>query len=156
VHLLLDPLPAPDDRSPLTVIGVGNDERGDDAAGLLVARAVPRGKIAPADLTRLVELWAADDHVVVVDAVVSGAAPGTIHLVEALGASPGAWGGAWSSHGIDLDAALRLAVVLGKRPLRLSVVGIEAAGFEVGTPPAPTVVRAARQVAARLTSGFER
>ena len=67
------------------VIGVGNAWRGDDGAGLAVARRVR--ELAPAgvevrevesDATALVDVWSGAEHVVVVDAARSGAAPGTV------------------------------------------------------------------------------
>ena len=73
---------------PLLVIGVGNDFRGDDAAGLLAARRLRacRGVRAvehTKDGLSLMEHWRPADHVFVVDALSSGHAPGTIFRFEA-------------------------------------------------------------------------
>ena len=52
------------------VIGIGNPDRGDDAAGVLVSRALTtvRTKELP-DCTALLDVWANESHVIVVDAM---------------------------------------------------------------------------------------
>jgi hydrogenase maturation protease len=67
------------------VIGLGNASRRDDGAGLLVAQAVrARGvagvdvRLNAADTAALLEAWEGARLAVVVDAVSSGAAPGTV------------------------------------------------------------------------------
>ena len=74
VHLLLDAFPAPRGRPRVTrlVIGVGNPWRGDDGAGIEVARRLG-GVAFEGDGTGLIDVWEnADDEVVVVDAAASG------------------------------------------------------------------------------------
>ncbi len=70
---------------------LGSRYRGDDAVGPLVAdrlRSVGATLLDCDDEpTRLLDAWAGLDLVVIVDAVSSGAAAGTVHRVEA-GAGP--------------------------------------------------------------------
>jgi hydrogenase maturation protease len=145
------------------VIGVGNDDRGDDAAGLLAARRVRAGLAArpssdaavvvvecTRDATTLMDVWEGAGLVFVLDAVQSGAAPGTILRVEP-GTEPLAAGrGRGSTHALGVAEAVELARALGRLPPRLIVYGIEAASFAPGTRPAPAVAAAACEVADRV------
>jgi hydrogenase maturation protease len=58
------------------IIGLGNPDRGDDAAGLLVAQSLrTRGAEAIAHTggaLDLIEIWAGTERVIVVDAILSG------------------------------------------------------------------------------------
>lgn len=144
------PLPSP----PTLVVGLGSADRGDDAVGGHVARAVaaladPRMVVVEhEDPTDLIELWTGHDHVVVVDAVCSGAAPGTLRRLET-GAqrSPlaeAAWvrTGRGGTHAFGLAAAVELARVLRRLPAYVTVVGVEAATVEPGAPLSPAVAAA--------------
>ena len=130
-------------------LGVGNLDgvaiRGAnlDAIGGGAAGGVRSVEIATlADPTALIDLMAGRDLVVVVDAVRSGAAPGTLHVRDAGAADPPlpSWGaGATSTHGFGLAEVLDLARTLGALPERLVVVGVEAAGFDHGAQLSPAV-----------------
>jgi hydrogenase maturation protease len=140
------------------VIGLGLADRGDDAVGAEVARAVAAARLPGVlvveheDPTALLDLWVGRDPVVVVDAVCSGSPPGTVHRLET-GAEAArmpqrAWAatGRGGTHAFGLAAAVELARALNRLPTRLVVVGIEAAGFEYGAPlsaPAAAAVPAA-------------
>ena len=67
----------------LKVIGVGNEWRGDDAVGLLVARRLKADQLPQVEIaecrgtvTAVREAWKDAAGVIVVDAVVSGGRPG--------------------------------------------------------------------------------
>ena len=135
-------------------IGVGNPMRGDDAAGLLFAARLrelrPEGLSViemegePVDL---IEAWGGASAVIVVDAVSSGAAPGTVHRVEATDSPlPAAFGGT-STHALGLPEAIELARSLGRLPERLTVFGVEGGDFSVGAKVDPRVARAAAALA---------
>lgn len=131
------------------VIGLGALDRGDDAVGAAVASAVAARMsgvtvVAHEDPTGLLDVWAGHDPVVVVDAVRSGAAPGTVHRLETVpaGLGPG------STHGIGLADVVELGRALGRLPGRLVVIGIEAERFDHGAPLSAAVA-AAVPVAAR-------
>ena len=72
------------------VIGLGNEYRSDDAAGRAVARKLKASaldefcvKEESGEGGALIEAWKHADFVVLVDAVDSGALPGTIHRMDA-------------------------------------------------------------------------
>lgn len=151
------------------LIGLGNELRGDDAAGLLVAREARRllaeaapstatggGEPAPAveavelpgEPVTLLHAWEGAERVLLVDAIAaSGTAPGALHRLDAVAAPlPAALGGP-SSHAIGLAEAVELGRALRRLPPWLVVLGIEGERFETGAEPSPAV-RAAAPVAA--------
>jgi len=135
----------------VVVAGLGNEYRRDDGVGpLVVARAVNEtgaaDNVGPlADPLDLVGRWDGASLAIVVDAVRSGAQPGTIRLVELEPGGPAdaeaAGGGrsATSTHGIGLARVFRLARAIGHAPVRVVVVGIEGEDFEMGTGLSPAV-----------------
>ena len=131
------------------VMGIGNAFRGDDAVGLVVAQRVrallPGAEVLelsgePAEL--LEALGTRTERVVLVDAVTSGASPGTVHRLDASEAALGV-DAATSTHGLGLAETIELGRALGLLPARLLVYGIEAESFELGMPLSPAVARAA-------------
>ena len=137
---------------PLVVIGVGNDFRGDDAAGLVAARRLKaqpgiRAVEHTQDGLSLMEHWRPCDHVVVVDALSSGHAPGTIFCFEATeGPVPGDAG--WiSSHSPGVAEGIETARVLGRLPASLTVYGIEAGSVVPGDRVTDAVALAVEEVA---------
>lgn len=141
----------------IKVIGIGNPDRGDDAAGRLVASKL-RGRL-PSDVellersedaATLLDDWEPDDDIIVIDAVRSGSPPGTVHRLDpAKGRLPDPTG-VTSSHALGLATALELARSLGRLPRSMMVFGIEARAFEIGAEPTSEVVEAAEQVAAAV------
>jgi|SRR5271157_3883748 len=148
-------------RLPL-VIGLGNDHRGDDGSGLEVARALrPRlaGKARVEECVSegiaLLELWRDADRVLVVDAVVSGAVPGTVHRFEAGdGFSPG-FRTATSTHGLSLAEAVALGRGLGCLPRRLVVYGIEVDNLALGHGLSASVARGVQEAADRIEAELD-
>jgi hydrogenase maturation protease len=144
------------------VVGLGNPDRGDDAVGAEVARAVAdRGLpgvrvVEHEDPTGLLDVWAGHDPVVVVDAVRSGDLPGTVHQLETGDGAPPMQSRAWSAtgrggtHAFGLGAAVELARALHRLPARLVVIGVEADTFEYGAPLAGPVAAAVQPAADRV------
>ena len=129
-----------------TVIGLGNEWRGDDGIGPEVARRLG-GRVLGGEPIGLVEAFDGADEVVLVDAVRSGAPPGTVHVFEA-GSEPlpATLFGASSTHALGLAEAVELARSLGRLPRRVLVYGIEGAAFSFGK----ALSRQAADAAARV------
>lgn len=126
----------------MTVIGIGNDWRSDDAAGLEVARRLG-GLALPGEPIGLVDALDGEADVTIVDAVFSGAAPGTVHEFEAGGEPlPVALFGSSSTHALGLAEAIEIVRSLGRLPARVRVVGIEGAQFGYGRGLSPEVEQA--------------
>ena len=135
------------------LIGIGNPDRGDDAAGWEVAGSVSNWDVdrRTAGSLDLLELWSADDDVVIVDAMRSGARPGTIHMFDA--ADEALPVGAFAStHAFGPAAVIELARRLGQLPHSLVVIGIEVGDTSHGRAMTPEVKRAVNEVAAELQS----
>ncbi len=138
----------------MVVIGVGNALRQDDAAGVEVARRLRTragaakiaggvevagdGEIAvlqhEGEPLGLLELWDGARAVVLVDAIRSGAAPGTIHRVDAsCEPIPALLNGSSSTHAVGVGEAIELARALDRLPERVVVYGVEGACFDAGS-----------------------
>ncbi len=138
------------------MIGIGNDERHDDAAGLATARLLRSSPLPGARVLELaggsVELlaaWEGEPSVLVVDAMVSGEPPGTVRRFDAGRETLPAGPAGASTHGLGLAEAVGLARALGRLPARLVLVGIEGTDFSPGAGLTPEVA-AGVEVAARL------
>jgi hydrogenase maturation protease len=156
------------DRSTVdrVVIGIGNDDRRDDGAGLAVARSV-RGHLpldigvveCRGDLTRLLELWEGARIAILVDALHTPGIPGSIVRLEGEALDRITGSVATSTHGASLAGVLELARSLGRRPPRLVVYGIVAAdvshGVGLSEAVASGVVTTARRIEAELLSPTE-
>ncbi|MGB7845853.1 MAG: hydrogenase maturation protease [Candidatus Acidiferrum sp.] len=130
-------------------IGVGNPFRGDDGAGRAVVqhlrREIPPGvKVVEetGDGAELLEAWKGADCVILVDAVQSGAPPGTIHRLDARMEKLPAWFSRASTHSFGVAEAIELARMMGDLPAKLIVYGIEGLDFSAGTALSPEVAAA--------------
>jgi hydrogenase maturation protease len=133
---------------------LGSRYRGDDAVGPLVAdrlrAAGARVLECDDEPTRLLDGWAGLDLVVIVDAVSSGAAPGTVHRFDpGEGPLPRELGLA-STHAFSVPEALELGRALGRAPHRVLVLGVEGVAFGMGDPVTPAVSAALDGVAAAV------
>lgn len=134
------------------VIGIGNPDRGDDAAGVLVAREVEGARALEwADCSLLMELWDSHDDVVIVDAMSSGLPPGTVQRFDARD-EPLPVRAFASSHAFGVAETIELARSLGKLPERLTVYGIEVSSMEVGAHPSEAIESAVTRVALEINA----
>ncbi|MFZ5879475.1 MAG: hydrogenase maturation protease [Chloroflexota bacterium] len=136
--------------SKVTVIGIGQSLRGDDAAGLEAVRrwreqfnetaGRPEVQVEVCELPGLglLDLFEGADAVLLVDAVHSGAGAGSIHRV-----GPGDLAAftaeANSAHGWGVAETLGLARQLGLSLPRIHLIGIEAEQMEIGAGLSPAV-----------------
>ena len=144
--------------SAILVAGVGNRDRRDDGAGPEVARRAALRLMPGSESLRflevpealdLLDLWSDSQLCLVVDAVRTGAAPGTVHSLD-LGARPPSWTRGGSTHGLGVAEALLLAQQLGRAPDRVLLLGIEGGEFGQGVGLSPEVERAVNPAADRV------
>ena len=115
----------------MRVFGIGNRYRHDDAAGLVVAERVG-GTPFEGEPVGLIEVWSGEDAVLLVDAVSSGAPPGTLHRLDAVAEPLPPALFAASTHHLGVADAVELARALGRLPAKGVVIGIEGACFDAG------------------------
>jgi hydrogenase maturation protease len=139
------------------VVGVGNELRGDDAAGLVVLRllegSLPAGIRTVAcegEPVALLSAWEGCDTAIVVDATQSRGEPGSVRRIPAHEAPLPDDVGRASTHVLGVAEAVELARALGRLPARTIVYGIEGATFDTGAPLSPEVVQATEVVAASI------
>lgn len=139
------------------VIGIGNPDCGDDAAGILAVR-----KLAPVmngcadvvessgDTLDLVNRWRERERVILIDAIrVDGAPTGSVRLRDLRKDPPPAGSRTASTHTGGIIEAVRMAESLQCLPDRLLLVGIAGERFELGESPSDEV-RAGAEEGARV------
>jgi len=133
------------------LIGIGNPNRGDDAAGWEVADRVSGWEIirSMAGSIELIDRWGPDDEVVIVDAMRSGRSPGDIARFD-VRKRPLPSGHFTSSHAFGPCELGELSRALGHLPASFTVIGIEVGSTECGEAMSPPVASAVNQVAEEL------
>ncbi len=139
------------------IIGIGHVDRGDDAVGRLAAAQlkprVPSGvEVIETDgeAGKLLDLFEGAANVIVIDACVSGAKPGTVQRLDAGAVAMPRWLGSASSHAIGLAESVELARALGQLPERLIVYAVEAETFTLGAPLSAPVAGALDALPAQI------
>jgi hydrogenase maturation protease len=135
------------------VVGIGATARGDDAIGVEVARAVDALQLTGVDVVeaaepvQLLDLVEGRPTVIIVDAMLTGAAPGAVAIVDHL---PAPDRRPSSTHGLGVGQALALARILDRLPHRLFIVGVEITDALLGSglsgPVQAAVPRAADEI----------
>jgi len=148
------------------VVGVGNELRHDDAAGLEVARRAramarpgSRGGPAPAigfrehegETLALLAAWEGAGAVVIADALHGGGPVGALHRFDASrGPLPARLESSSSTHAIGVADAIELGRVLGRLPPRVVVYGVTGGCFDAGRGLSPQLQDVIDVVARRV------
>ncbi len=144
--------------SDIVVIGVGNRMMGDDAVGPIVIDRL-NGRLSESvalvesvgDATHLLDTWRDARLTVIVDAVVSGGVPGSVHRIDGKMGFPSSWRSA-STHLIGVVEAIDLGSAVDMMPDELVVYGIEVGEVEPGVELAPEIDAAADEVVAMVAA----
>jgi|SRR5271157_44393 len=144
-------------RATTIIIGVGNESRGDDGAGIAAARLL-KSRITPGievleqsgEGTALMDAWRGASRVILIDAVCSGVTPGTIHRLDAAATPVPTSIFPCSTHSFGLADAIEMARALHELPPQVIIYGIEGAAFDEGTPLSSAVELAIRAVADQI------
>ena len=128
------------------VLGIGNAWRGDDAVGLLAAQALRARKLPGVTVMEasivdpsLIALWQGYERLVLIDAVVSGAAPGSVHCFDLSQRPLPTDLFSCSTHSFDLAAVIELARTLRQLPPQVWLFGVEAHELSSGQPVSAAV-----------------
>lgn len=139
----------------ILVIGIGNEFRSDDGLGIYAARELRlRFQAAEHRLpqpiaiieesgegTALMHAWEGYQHVFIIDAVRSGKAPGSVHVIDARNEVIPKHFFVSSSHQFGIAEAVEMARKLNRLPNTLRVYGIEGETVEPGVGLSEAVVR---------------
>lgn len=135
----------------MLILCCGHPDRGDDAAGVLVAHRLRAmgidARVHSGEAFSLIEAWSGATEVVLVDAVSTGAPAGTVSRWDAHTASLSSHWFCCSTHSLGIAAAVGIARNLDRLPRYLWIYGIEARQFDAGSKPLPDVMRAVEEVA---------
>ena len=124
----------------IRIIGVGNEFRRDDGIGLAAARRLREMRLPgvmvlekTGDAGELWELWQDRRPAIIIDAMHSGAPPGTVRRFDAAGEPlPAAFFHHPSTHSWGVAESIELARTLGQLPATLIVYGVEGKIFAPG------------------------
>jgi len=103
----------------------------------------------------LMELWRGAEDVILVDAVQSGAKPGTIHRLDARTERVPIQFFHCSTHAFGVAEAVELGRLLGQLPPRLVIFGVEGRHFSVGQRLSPAVAASVEEAARRIRCDIE-
>ena len=138
------------DSKSILILGIGTELRGDDAAGLHVARRLMTEKLPGSatilemrgDGATLMEQWKGSTHVILADAVTADLPPGSVIRFNARKDLLPANLFAASSHSFGVAQALAVSLALDELPPSVILFGIQAKSFQMGTDLSPEVRRA--------------
>jgi len=128
------------------ILACGNRQRGDDAAGILVAEKLRAlgVEVKICEPSALLDTWAGADNLILIDTVVTGCPPGTMHVWD--GPPPRKSKGVTSTHGFGIMDAIELARIMDRLPVRVRVYGIEGHNFALGDEASEAVRRGVEEV----------
>ena len=143
----------------MKIIGVGNESRGDDGIGVLIARSLEQQHLAGVtievqggDGASLMEAWKGESHVIVIDCAASGAPTGTVHHFLAQERNLDSRFFAGTTHTFGVAEAIELGRVLRELPQTLEVYAIEGEDFSPGGQIGLAVREAADRVVQIIVS----
>ena len=146
----------------IRVIGIGNKYRNDDGIGLMVARKLKELGLPsvttselPDALNGLPDALMESSSAIIVDAVASGALPGTIIRIDAHRHRFPSHLFRNSTHSFSVTDAVELVRVLGKLPRHCLVLGIEGGNFDAGTTISAAVESAGMEVVENIVQEVE-
>lgn len=133
------------------IVGIGNRMRGDDALGCMIAEKLAgRSDMEviehDGEPASLIERWQGFDRVILIDAVVSGKAAGTIFRVDLRDQKLSGLSRNASTHAFGVAEAVELARALGKLPRQIIFYGIEAGHFSTGGGLSPIINSALEKI----------
>jgi len=157
------PDPSEPGKPKILVVGLGNDFRNDDGAGLAALRLFQSRNIRGVhavelrdDLTRLLDHLEGVTSAYIIDAVQSDSRPGTIHRIEATGKYFSPANLPRSTHGLSLRNLLELARLQGELPKKLVIFGIEGEQFGYGNTMTPAVRDSLSRLVENMCAELER
>jgi hydrogenase maturation protease len=142
------------------ILGIGNSILSDDGVGVRVVERLKAEKVPPGVVltvggtggSALIDIIEEGDRLIIIDAIVTGAPPGTIHELSVQDILSTAPIHLTSSHDIDFLTILGLGKeVLGKKiPSEIMIIAVEAADITTFSEECTAPVKAAVDKVVRL------
>lgn len=153
--------PVTESRGSTAVIALGRHDRGDDAAGLVVADILRQRSpnditviAAPAGVAECADVWRRHDRVFVVDALRPAHAPGAVHRFDP--GRDGAPAPRCGLHDVGLADVVTGAWKRDDGGREMIVIGIEGRWFTPQAGLSPEVCDAVRNVAEQILGAADR
>lgn len=142
----------------ITVLGIGSDLRGDDAAGMLIAEELDKfrkrttlkvkvkvlfGATAPESLTGAIKKTK-PTHLLIIDAADTNKAPGTVVALDAQTVG----GVSFSTHSLPLK--IMIDFLLKDCPCAVTVLGIQPKDLDFGSAVSVPVRKSIKEISAML------
>ena len=150
-----------DARPAVVVIGVGNELRGDDGAGIEVARAL-RALVDPSEVLvleqhgealGLIDQWDGFPAAIIIDAIGAGEPAGALRRIDASREPvPAELRSSTSTHAVGVGETIELARAVDRLPRTVLVHGVQGASFDTGSPISAAVRAAIAPLAERVRS----
>ena len=133
--------PSPPTGNKILVIGIGNEFRGDDSVGLIIADKLEEKSRGSFEIRResgegagLLETWRGYDKVIVIDATHSNSRVGKIHRFDIEDIElPERIFGSYTTHAFGLAEAIKMGKALLTLPPALIIFGIEGKSYAMGS-----------------------
>jgi hydrogenase maturation protease len=145
------------DPRKVLLIGIGNEYRSDDGIGLVIVRKIRERLLLSVTVKEesgegaaLMEAWQGCESVIIIDAVSSGAKPGTIFEIDAGKKNVPAKFFHYSTHAFSMAEAIELGRAMNTLPPRLCIYGIEGANFSAGVGISHVVQESANRVVGQI------
>lgn len=145
------------------IIGIGNRYRGDDALGCLIADEIK--SVAPRSVeiiehsgepASLIDSWQGRKYVILIDAVSSGVAAGTIHHIDLQAQALPKEFRSYSTHAFGIAEAVELARALNKLPPKIVFYGIEGKSFAADTKLSEALHESAKKLQQLILNEIEK
>ena len=137
----------------ILLIGIGNEYRSDDGAGLAVCRELKIKKLPGAQVIEcgcdgavLMEIWKDAKRVILIDAVSSGVRPGAIYRFDVHTEQIPLSISFQSTHAFGVAEAIGLARVLEQLPPYLIIYAIEGKNYSNGKGLSQEVEKGVQQI----------
>jgi len=147
----------------VTIVGIGNRLRGDDAVGLLVVKILTERSHAgtsifelDGDQLRLLELMAKTETMVIVDAVLSSAMAGTILRIDTSADPVPRDFRFFTTHSFDSFQTIELARAMGRLPKKIIIYGIVGKDFSYTETLSPEVEKSIPIVGDKILQEIEK
>jgi len=152
-----------ENNNKVLIIGIGNEFRSDDGAGIVCAKKL-KEKVNSnvsviendGDGAKLMESWKGIDNVILIDSISTGEKPGTIHNFNANETKFPKENFIHSSHLFSVSEAIETSKILKSLPGNLVIYGIEGKSYEPGGNISDEVIKSIDKLVTEIQKRFNK